>query len=163
MAEQSEPVTLIATFRATSGQHETGLGLISEYGKAVRQEPGNICFDIYTEQDDPHGFVIFEHYRDQSAFHEHLGGGIQAPLAESWADHSLTAPPLPAEHPVTTTGAGDASTAGLLFGLSQGATPDQAMALASACSAAVISGARSTRDTVIQLDSTVSAIFSPNV
>lgn len=74
MAEQSEPVTLIATFRATSGQHETVLGLISEYGKAVRQEPGNIFFDIYTEQEDPHGFVIFEQYRDQSAFHAHLGG-----------------------------------------------------------------------------------------
>lgn len=74
MAEQSEPVTLIATFRATSGQHETVLDLIGEYGKAVREEPGNIFFDIYTEQDDPHGFVIFEQYRDQNAFHEHLGG-----------------------------------------------------------------------------------------
>jgi sugar/nucleoside kinase (ribokinase family) len=91
------------------------------------------------------------------------GGGILAPLAEIWADRSLTAPPLPVEHPVTTTGAGDASTAGLLFGLSQGATPEQAMALALACSAAVMSGARATRDTVVQLDSTVSDVFSPNV
>lgn len=91
------------------------------------------------------------------------GGGILAPLAESWADRSLTAPPLPMAHRVTTTGAGDASTAGLLFGLSLGAGPEQAMALAIACSTAVMSGARSTRDTVIDLDSTVSGIFSPNV
>ena len=91
------------------------------------------------------------------------GGGILAPLADSWADRSLTASPLPVEHPVTTTGAGDASTAGLLFGLSQGATPEQAIALANACSAAVMSGARATQDTILQLDSTVTAMFSPNV
>lgn len=99
--------------------------------------------------------------RMRTASQERLlaGGKILAPLARSWADRSLTVPPLRVDHPVTTTGAGDASTAGLLYALSQGATPEQSVALAIACSAAVISGMRPTPETVTQLDSTVSHVF----
>jgi sugar/nucleoside kinase (ribokinase family) len=88
------------------------------------------------------------------------GGAVLAPLAETWAERSLTVSPLTVENPVTTTGAGDASTAGLLFGLTQGATPEQSTALAVACSAAVISGARPTPEHVSSLDPTLSSVFT---
>ena len=88
------------------------------------------------------------------------GGTVLAPLADTWADRSLTVSPLWVESPVTTNGAGDASTAGLLYGLTQGATPEQSAALAVACSAVVIGGARPTPGNVTELDATVSSVFS---
>lgn len=89
------------------------------------------------------------------------GGAVLAPLAETWAGRSLTVSPLHLENPVTTTGAGDASTAGLLFGLTQGATPEQSTALAVACSAAVMGGVRPTAGHVTQLDPSLSTVFTP--
>jgi quinol monooxygenase YgiN len=74
MSADTEPVTLIATFRAIEGQDSKVLSLIGEYGLAVRAEPGNIFFDIYTEHDDGHAFVIVERYSNQHAFDQHLAG-----------------------------------------------------------------------------------------
>ncbi len=86
-------------------------------------------------------------------------GGVLAPLAEVWADQALTVHPLWVEHPVTTNGAGDASTAGLLFALSRGADPGQAAALAAACSAAIISGNRATPAAVLALEPSTAGLF----
>ncbi len=86
------------------------------------------------------------------------GGAVLAPLADSWADCALTLEPLLVERPVTTNGAGDASTAGLLFGLSRGATPEQSAALAVTCSAVAISGSRVTPERVMGLDPTLSDV-----
>jgi quinol monooxygenase YgiN len=69
-----EPITLIATFRAVSGQGDEVRRLIRAYGDVVRDEPGNVFFDIYTDRDDSHSFVIIEKYLDQQAFEDHLGG-----------------------------------------------------------------------------------------
>lgn len=74
MPEDSEPVTLIATFRTVDGQESRVMQLITAYGEIVRSEPGNIFFDIYTERNDNLAFVIIERYRDQGAFDQHLGG-----------------------------------------------------------------------------------------
>ena len=74
MSENTEPVTLIATFRAVAGQDSHVFGLISAYGEVVRKEPGNIFFEIYTERDDRHAFVIIERYRNEQAFQRHLDG-----------------------------------------------------------------------------------------
>lgn len=89
--------------------------------------------------------------RTGSAERLRAGGGVLAPLAEEWADRSLTVAPLWVEDPVTTNGAGDASTAGLLFALTRGAGPEQATALAAASSAAVISGEHPTPDVISRL------------
>jgi len=91
------------------------------------------------------------------------GGALLAPHSDTWADQSLSMLPLPVENTVTTNGAGDSSTAGLLFGLSQGATPAQSATLAIACSAAVISGERATPTTVMELDQSLAGIFERNV
>ena len=74
MSADTQPVTLIATFRAVQGQDSKILSLIGAYGEAVRAEPGNIFFDIYTEHHDGHAFVIIERYANQHAFEQHLGG-----------------------------------------------------------------------------------------
>jgi sugar/nucleoside kinase (ribokinase family) len=54
------------------------------------------------------------------------GGRVVSPLAEAWADLNLTLPPLPVDDIVTSTGAGDAATAGLLHALASGLAPDAA-------------------------------------
>lgn len=74
MTDDREPVTLIATFRAVEGQGTDVHRLITAYGDVVRSEPGNVFFDIYTDRDDSHSFVIVEQYQDQQAFEDHLGG-----------------------------------------------------------------------------------------
>ena len=84
MSADTEPVTLIATFRAIEGQDSKVLSLIGEYGLAVRAEPGNIFFDIYTEHDDDHAFVIVERYSNQHAFDQHLAGDEGKVLTNNW-------------------------------------------------------------------------------
>jgi quinol monooxygenase YgiN len=72
MSDMTKEVNLIATFRAQAGHAETVRALIVEYGDFVRQEPGNVFFEIYTDSGDPHDFVIVERYRDQAGFDAHL-------------------------------------------------------------------------------------------
>ena len=97
--------------------------------------------------------------RTASASRLRAGGALLAPLADSWADVALTVPPLWVEHPVTTNGAGDASTAGLLFALTRGASPEQAAVLAAACSAVVIGGARPTPVAVSAAEPSLAWLF----
>ncbi|HEY8591034.1 MAG TPA: PfkB family carbohydrate kinase, partial [Naasia sp.] len=78
------------------------------------------------------------------------GGAVLSGLA-SWAEREFLVPPRPVT-PRTTNGAGDASTAGLLFGLARSAEPALAGALAAACSAAVMIGERPTPRNVVRLD-----------
>lgn len=88
------------------------------------------------------------------------GGRMLAPLAEHWADVTLVAPPVPAERFVSTNGAGDASTAGLLFAMTRGAAPELAAELAGASAAAIIGGSRPTPAEVVQLSPTLGGLFS---
>jgi sugar/nucleoside kinase (ribokinase family) len=67
-------------------------------------------------------------------------GPALAALGPTWADRSVDIAPIRVDVPFTTNGAGDASTAGLLFALAVGATIDQAADLAAACSAAIVAG-----------------------
>ncbi|MDJ0336410.1 carbohydrate kinase family protein [Salinibacterium sp. G-O1] len=97
--------------------------------------------------------------RTASADRLRAGGTVLSPLADTWADRDITLPALRVEHPVTTNGAGDASTAGLLFAISRGATPEQAAALAAASSAVTISGARPTPDAIATVDPSLARLF----
>lgn len=100
------------------------------------------------------------HLRTGSADRLRQGGTILAPLAESWANQAITIPPFRVSTPVTTNGAGDASTAGLLFALSRGANPMVATALAAAASAVVICGGRPTGAAVAAIDPSLASLFS---
>jgi sugar/nucleoside kinase (ribokinase family) len=99
------------------------------------------------------------HLRTASEKRLREGGAVLAALPDSWADRSITVAPLPVDHPVTTNGAGDASTAGLLFGLSRGATPEQAAELAVTCSAVAMNAARPTPQAVSQLNPALASVF----
>lgn len=88
------------------------------------------------------------------------GGRMLAPLAERWADVTLVAPPVPAARFVSTNGAGDASTAGLLFAMTRGAAPELAAALAGASAAAIIGGSRPTPAEVVRLSPVLDVLFS---
>lgn len=63
---------------------------------------------------------------------------------DDWADFTHFQKTLVAGSPVSTNGAGDASTAGFLFALGRGADPKQAATAAAAASAAVIAGVEAT-------------------
>ena len=72
-------------------------------------------------------------------------------VAEAWADHDLHVPPVWHETPVTTNGAGDATSAGLLLGIAAGFGPDETARLAAACSGALVSGRTTTIDVISEL------------
>ncbi|GGM64899.1 carbohydrate kinase family protein [Microbacterium saperdae] len=124
--------------------------------------------DSLSEQILAHGVAVIAisagrhglHLRTGSAARLRGAGRALAPIADLWADRTLTLPPYAVPHHATTNGAGDASTAGLLFAISQGASPDQALALAAACSAAVISGRRPDGDAICSIDATLAPLFT---
>lgn len=103
------------------------------------------------------------HVRTASAARLREGGAVLAPLAESWGDRVLTLPPLPVDNPMTTNGAGDASSAGLLYAMTRGASIEQAAALGVACSAAVMGGHRPTPAAIVALDPSLLALIPDRV
>ncbi|MGW5464965.1 putative quinol monooxygenase [Streptomyces sp. NPDC003996] len=81
--------TLLAEFTAREGAEDEVARLILEYAKKVREEEGNLAFDVYTKASAPRAYWIFEVYRDEDAFQAHLSapyGGLfntaLAPLIE---------------------------------------------------------------------------------
>ncbi|MEW2045805.1 antibiotic biosynthesis monooxygenase [Streptomyces sp. NPDC005476] len=76
--------TLLAEFTARDGAEGEVARLIGDYALEVREEEGNITFDVYTRAASPRAFWIFEVYRDEDAFQAHLkapyGGPFNAAL-----------------------------------------------------------------------------------
>lgn len=63
--------SLYAQIKPEAGQEAFLKNAITEYGKFVRSEPGNVRFEIYeTEQGVIH---IEETYKDEAAFQAHIG------------------------------------------------------------------------------------------
>ena len=85
-------------------------------------------------------------------------------LAEShdpeWASRTVMVEPIHVEAPRTTNGAGDASSAGLLFAIVNGASPEEAAALATACSSAVIGGERPTAASITRIAPQLATLFA---
>lgn len=77
--------TLFAEFTAREGAEDEVSRLILEYARKVREEDGNLAFDVYTKAAHPRAFWIFEVYRDEDAFQVHLkapyGGPFNTALA----------------------------------------------------------------------------------
>lgn len=65
-------IVLYAEFTALPDTADEVDALIQEYAAVVRAEPGNQAFDVYRRVEDPDRFVVFEIYRDQEAFEEHI-------------------------------------------------------------------------------------------
>jgi quinol monooxygenase YgiN len=72
--------TLLAEFTAREGTQDEVARLIGDYALKVREEEGNIAFDVYTKAAHPRSFWIFEVYRDEDAFQAHLKAPYGAPF-----------------------------------------------------------------------------------
>lgn len=77
------------------------------------------------------------------------GGAALRDLSEQWADRVLHMPAITVDVPETTNGAGDASTAGILYGISCGLSPEESMRIATGCAAAAISGCKPSLSTML--------------
>ena len=81
--------------------------------------------------------------------------------SSAWADRRMYLPPLWTAEPVTTLGAGDACSAGLLYGLAVGADVEDAVRLAAACAAAAVSGRHTTPGAICDLRPDLAPLFDP--
>ncbi|MEU6085309.1 putative quinol monooxygenase [Streptomyces sp. NPDC047085] len=72
--------TLLAEFTAREGAEGEVSRLIGDYAVKVREEEGNLVFDVYTKASDPRAFWIFEVYRDADAFQAHLNAPYGHPF-----------------------------------------------------------------------------------
>jgi quinol monooxygenase YgiN len=72
--------TLLAEFTAREGVQDEVARLLLEYAEKVREEEGNLAFDVYTKAAAPRAFWIFEVYRDEDAFQTHLKAPYGAPF-----------------------------------------------------------------------------------
>lgn len=94
-----------------------------------------------------HGLFI----RTAGAARLAAGGSALAAVSREWAERELRWAPVEVETVLTTNGAGDAASAGLLYGLAAGADLEYAGLLATAAAAAHIGGARPTPAAVCAL------------
>lgn len=72
--------TLFAEFTARDGAEDAVAGLVRDYARKVREEGGNLAFDVHTRASDPRAFWIFEVYRDEDAFQAHLKAPYGVPF-----------------------------------------------------------------------------------
>ncbi len=92
-----------------------------------------------------------QYLRTGSAERLATGGLVLEPLSPAWANQSFWQEPAVVREVVTTNGAGDAVSAGLLFGLWSGMEPADATQFAAACAAATISGLATREETVTRI------------
>ncbi|MEV0635945.1 antibiotic biosynthesis monooxygenase family protein [Streptomyces sp. NPDC050619] len=97
--------TLLAEFTVREGAEDEVARLLWDYALKVREEEGNLTFEVYTKAANPRAYWIFEVYRDEDAFKAHLdapyGGPFNAaltPLIEEDASVLTFLDPL-ATHP----------------------------------------------------------------
>lgn len=71
-------VTLYAEFTALEGQADEVAVLLATLTERVRAEPGNLVFDTYRVKGASRRFFVFEVYRNESAFQEHIAADYGA-------------------------------------------------------------------------------------
>ena len=72
------PKTLYAEFTVTPGNEPRVAEMMRELTALVRQEPGNLVFDPYTEEANPNRYLVFEVYKDDAAFETHISADYGA-------------------------------------------------------------------------------------
>ena len=88
-------------------------------------------------------------------------GRALADHAELWADHEISHPPTYGDTPVTTNGAGDASSAGLLYGIAAGFGVNASARLAAACAGALVSGRPTTLGVISEMCPDLADLLMP--
>lgn len=67
-----EQVVLVAEFVTRKGVANDVCEMLLEYRTVVRNEPGNLVFTCHQQNGQPETFMVYEVYRDQSAFNAHI-------------------------------------------------------------------------------------------
>ena len=74
---------IFATIRIKPGFRERYLAeMLGDAVGSVRDEPGCLRFDVLADQTDPDTLYLYEIYRDEAAFAEH----VKAPHYIKWRD-----------------------------------------------------------------------------
>ncbi|MEV6929314.1 putative quinol monooxygenase [Dactylosporangium sp. NPDC051485] len=63
-------VDLIARIATTPETFDRLRRLLEDYAQTVRDEPGNLRFELYASRED-HSLVVVERYEDDRAFEQH--------------------------------------------------------------------------------------------
>jgi quinol monooxygenase YgiN len=79
--------TLYAEFTVKPGSEARVAEMMLELTRHVRREPGNELFLPYTREENPREYFVFEVYRDEAAFQEHIGADYGARFNEELARH----------------------------------------------------------------------------
>lgn len=87
------------------------------------------------------------------------GGRVLSNRADQWSSTTVRRHPFSGSPIVTTNGAGDTSTAGLLYALATGADPDTAATTAAAAAAAILAGRTPTPETLLSIAPELDALF----
>jgi len=70
--------TLYAEFTVKPGSETRVAEMMRELTEKVRSEPGNELFLPYTRESNPREYFVFEVYRDEAAFQEHISADYGA-------------------------------------------------------------------------------------
>ena len=81
------PKILYAEFTVTPGNEQRVAEMMRELAANVRQEPGNVTFLPYTRETNPREYFVFEVYRDEEAFQEHITAEYGRKFNAELADH----------------------------------------------------------------------------
>ena len=77
--------TLYAEFTVKPGSEARVAEMMLELTEHVSQEPGNVLFLPYAREENPRDYFVFEVYRDEAAFQDHIradyGSRFNAELA----------------------------------------------------------------------------------
>jgi quinol monooxygenase YgiN len=79
--------TLYAEFTVKAGSEGRVAEMMAELTQHVRKEPGNELFLPYTREENPREYFVFEVYRDEAAFQEHINADYGATFNEELARH----------------------------------------------------------------------------
>ncbi len=87
MKDDTMRPVLFAEFTAREGHTETVRELITGLAANVHTEPGNVAFTVHTRADEPRRFVVYEVYRDDAAFQEHISAEYGAVFNAAIVNH----------------------------------------------------------------------------
>lgn len=79
--------TLYAEFTVKAGHEERVAEMMATLTTHVRNEPGNLLFNAYTRENDPRSYFVFEIYRDDDAFEEHIAADYGARFNSELSAH----------------------------------------------------------------------------
>ena len=67
----SETYTLFVTIQVKPNKRQEFLDLTIPYGVDCRNEPGNIDFKMYVDEEDQNRFIVYESFQSKQAFQTH--------------------------------------------------------------------------------------------